>query len=73
MLNTSVANRQNVNISAVSGTIVKTHEKSYIARFHIDSQRAKDVFIKHGDNVVLQVMNSHDGYLLTELVSKEDY
>lgn len=71
MLNTSVNNKQSVSISAVSGTIIKTHPKSYIARFHIDSQRAKEVF-KEGGEVVLQAMNSHDGYLLVEIISSKD-
>lgn len=73
MLNTNVNNKQNINISAVSGTIVKTHDKSYIDRFHITSQKAKSVFDGNSNIVVLQAMNSHDGYLLVEVISKKDY
>ncbi len=73
MLNTSVNNNSRVEINAVSGTIVKTHNKSYIDRMHINSQLAKDVFRKGSDKVILQAMNSHDGYLLVELIDKKDY
>lgn len=73
MFNASVSNNSRVEISAVSGMIVKSHKKSYIRRMHIESPAAKDTFSKGSSEVVLQAMNTNDGYLLVEVIDKKDY
>ena len=71
MLNTSVSNNSKLKISAVSGTIIKSHKDSYMMGMHINSPAAREIFSKSSKQVVLQAMNTHDGYLLVELVDNE--
>ena len=86
MLNSFSRSSQEVNISAVSGTICKTHKKSFIYRFQIGSDAAKNVltfppqmnfnqndYFHFEDVVVLQVMNSNDTYVICEIVKKSDF
>lgn len=73
MLDTRQINKQSVSISAVSGTIVKTHPKSFIRVLHINSPLAKEYFSEGSRLVALQVMNTHDGYVFAELVNRNDF
>jgi hypothetical protein len=74
---TTQVNKQSIHISAVSGTICKTHKKSHIRHFHINSPLSRELLTdapkawfgacwasgEHKDEpaVVLQVMNANDG------------
>lgn len=67
----SVENVQKVN--AVSGTIVKSHPKSYFMVGHANSMNSGSLMGKHSDRVVLQAMLIGDMYLMYEVVDKNDY
>lgn len=73
---------QTVHINAVSGTIVKNYEDSFILRFHMKSTMAEKLLDKepalnhHGKNkpvVVLQVMLCGEQELLAEVMWKDDF
>lgn len=77
-------NTGNMNISAVSGTLVKTYKKSFFKAFHYDSKVAENAFNQNVPSmyyrhdqykaiVVIQCMNIADGWLLAEIMWKEDF
>lgn len=68
---TSVRNAQTVN--AVSGTLVKTHPKSYFLMGHVNSTNTSNLMGKYKNEVVLQAMLVGDKYLMYEVVNREDY
>lgn len=72
MLDTRQSNNQSINVSAVSGTLVKTHPKSKIKGCHLNSEMGKQLF-NGVYGVVLQVMNTHDGWVIFEYVSDTDF
>lgn len=67
-----------LKINAVSGTLIKSHPKSRIVRFHMKSGMADTAFsVKQpkiiGENVViLQVMLCGDKELLVEYIREAD-
>lgn len=67
-----------LNINAVSGTLIKSHPKSRIVRFHMKSGMADTAFsVKqpniNGKNVViLQVMLCGEKELLVEYIREAD-
>ena len=69
----------NIKINACSGGIYKSHPKSRIVNMKMESGLAdkmlttKQPKIEEKDIVVLQVINSFDGYILVEYMYKEDY
>lgn len=82
----NVSNPQEVNINAVSGTIVKNYRDSFILRFHMKSAMAETVLSRnprlqerdYRDSeykpiVVLQVMLCGEQELLAEVMWKEDF
>ena len=76
-------NAGDMNISAVSGTLVKTYAKSFFKAFHYNSGVADCAFnqsdpymicgSKYKAIVVIQCMNIADGWLLAEIMWKEDF
>lgn len=84
MLNSSSYSNNSLNISAVSGSLVKSHNKSYFVKMHIKSDLASGYFNMNPvhampnfpydkiDIVVLQIMNTHEGYVFVEAIRKED-
>ena len=68
---TSVRNAQTVN--AVSGTLVKTHPKSYFVLGHVNSSNTDRLMGEHKNGIVLQAMLVGDKYLMYEVVNREDY
>ena len=68
---TSVRNVQAVN--AVSGTLVKSHPKSYFMLGHANSRNTDSLMGGYSDRVVLQAMLIGDMYLMYEVVDKSDY
>lgn len=73
---------QNIYVHAISGTIVKNYESSFILRFHMKSEMADRLLCKepwlmhHGEHkpaVVLQVMLCGEKELLAEVMWKEDF
>lgn len=68
----------NIGISAVSGTIIKSHPKSFFAYAQFNSEIAKhldgDTPLYHGKPVVvLQSMCAHEKYMMYELMKKDDF
>lgn len=67
-----------LNINAVSGTLIKSHPKSRITRFHMTSGMANTAFsveqpnIKGKNVVILQVMLCGDKEFLVEYIREED-
>lgn len=74
------------NINAVTGAILKNHPKSWFERFHLKSERAKQLlkeggyeFWKYSDNAdkvgitVLQMVICGDMEVMAELVYTKDY
>lgn len=51
----------------------KSHEGSFIKRFHVSSRFADSVFAECGEYVVLQVMEMSNQELIAELIKKEKY
>ena len=78
MLDKTTTNNNTTVKSSPSGLLQRTHEDSYILRMHHNSPLAKEqVFVKYPEIegkriVILQVMNIADGYLLLEIINKED-
>jgi hypothetical protein len=80
----NVSNPQEVNINAVSGTMIKNYKDSFILRFDMRSNMADKILDKnptlykgsYGEDkpvVVLQVMLCGDKQLLAEVMWKEDF
>lgn len=68
---TSMSNMQTVN--AASGTLVKSHPRSYFMLGHVNSTNTTSLMGKGGSKVVLQAMLVGDKYLMYEVVDKGDY
>lgn len=68
---TSMSNKQTVN--AVSGTLVKSHPKSYFLLGHVNSTNTTSLMGPGGSKVVLQAMLVGDKYLMYEVVGRDDY
>lgn len=67
----SVSNKQIVN--SVSGTLVKSHPKSYFVLGHVDSRNTESLMWSGCSRVVLQAMLVGDKYLMYEVVDRGDY
>ena len=69
----------NINIQACPGGIYKSHPKSRIVEMHITSSLAESMLSTRDPNVdgvkivVLQIVNSVEGYILVEYMLQEDY
>ncbi len=73
----------NINVNAVSGTLIKTFKDSYFVRFHMNSTFAKRYFQeknpfretngKETEIVIVQCMLCGDGEFLVEVIDKIDY
>jgi len=76
MFDCSVYNK--LNVHSVSGTLIKSHPKSRIVRFHMTSGMANAAFdvrqpeINHEKVVILQVMLCGDKELLVEYIREAD-
>lgn len=71
---TNNANNTRIKLNSVSGTLFKTHEKSFFERFHLHSESANYYFgYSKSSYVILQVMMCGDMEVLVELVRKSDY
>lgn len=76
MFDSTVYNKLNIN--AVSGTLIKSHPKSRIVRFHMKSGMAGTAFdvkqpeINHEKVVILQVMLCGDKEFLVEYIREAD-
>ena len=73
MFDTSTSTRNVQTVNAVSGTLVKSHPKSYFMLGHANSKNTDSLMGKHGNKVVLQAMLIGDKYLMYEVVDKGDY
>lgn len=85
MFNTNVRVGQpkvtnSISIQSCAGGIYKSHPKSRIVRVYVNSERAKDMLSTNNEPnldgkkvVVLQIINSVEGYLLVEYMYTEDY
>lgn len=67
----------NVKINAVTGAILKNHPKSWFERFHLNSERAKQLFQEGGHKAVKQKWHGGDnfyskGYYTDEPVPEKD-
>lgn len=65
--------KASVSLSSVSGTLVRTHPKSFFQACHQSSGKADDYYGGNRFYVVLQVMCISDGWLMFELVSRQDW
>ena len=74
MLNTyNVKNNPRVEINAVSGAIVKSHKKSWMKRFHLESDFAARALCENSNAVVLQMVVCGNMQVMAELISKTDF
>ena len=74
MMFDSVMSAKNVQtVNAVSGTLVKSHPKSYFTLGHANSKSTDLLMGRYNDGVVLQAMLIGDMYLMYEVVDKNDY
>ena len=82
MLNSYSNAYNNLKINAVSGTLVKSHPKSFIVSYDIDSTRGKNlnetIPQMHKDGrlktcVIIQTMLVSDKRLMSEIVWLDDY
>ncbi len=61
-----------------SGIIQKSHEKSFFVRMHQNSSLSGEIFsdkakYKNDTVIVLQVLLTHENYLLVEMVSSNNF
>jgi hypothetical protein len=73
MFDTSTSTRNVQTVNSVSGTLVKSHPKSYFVLGHVDSRNTDALMGRGGYAVILQAMLIGDKYLMYEVVDKEDY
>lgn len=57
----------NIKINAVTGAILKNHPKSWFERFHLNSNRAKELLVESGHHATKKVYN--DRYFINETVA----
>jgi len=74
VLNSSSKSESNVRINSqsASGSIGKTHPKSFFQRFHINSDYAARMR-RNEEDVILQVLVCYDGYMIAETVKAKNY
>lgn len=73
MFDTSTSTRNVQKFNAVSGTLVKSHPKSYFMLGHANSNNTSFLMGEFRSTVVLQAMLIGDMYLMYEVVNEEDY
>lgn len=56
-----------------SGTLMKTHPKSWFKMYHLESPLANSLHTEDGDTVILQSMLVGDKEVLSELVDKKEF
>lgn len=56
-----------------SGTLMKTHPKSWFKKYHLESPMANRLHTKDGDFIILQSMLVGDKEVLSELVDKKEF
>lgn len=59
--------------SLPSGTLMKTHPKSWFKKYHLESPMANGLHIEDGDIIILQSMLVGDKVVLSELVDKKEF
>lgn len=82
MLNSYAKAYSSLNISTTSGTLIKSHPKSFMQSYQINSVFCKELndvkptIMVRGDNkecVVIQTMIVGNDWLMSEVVLLEDY
>ena len=85
MFNTDVSNNQSIKINAVTGAILKNHNKSWFERFNLQSNLAGKYLqagghraspYKETDNndvIILQLLICGDMEAIAECVYRKDY
>ena len=73
MFDTSMSAKNVQTVNAVSGTLVKSHPKSYFMLGHAKSTNTVSLMGQGGSKIVLQAMLIGDMYLMYEVVDKGDY
>ena len=73
MFDTSTSTRNVQTVNAVSGTLVKSHPKSYFTLGHATSRNTDALMGRGAHTVILQAMLIGDMYLMYEVVDEEDY
>lgn len=78
MLNSYNTTRQNTNINAVSGTIIKNYKESFFLRFDLESNLARQLLsnspnYKDKQVVVIQMMVCGEMEVIAEVIKKDDY
>jgi hypothetical protein len=80
----SISNN-NLNINAITGTILKNYKDSFFLRFHIESSLGKELLNKYPklketdqwskskDVVIIQMMMCGDMDVIAEIMWKEDF
>jgi len=75
----------NLNINAITGTILKNYKESFFLRFHLESSMGKTLLskcptlkqdsypYKNIDVVIIQMMMCGDMDVIAELMWKEDF
>ena len=87
-LSASASIRNSLNISAVSGSLQKSHPKSFFVNFQYGSQLSKQLlkanptyvlaregagYASENTVVILQIMNSFGDYVVAEVVLTSDF
>ena len=65
-------NTNNFKINAVTGAILKNHPKSWFERFHLTSDRAKQLLIENGHQATKKEYRNNDRYYDTYTVADPD-
>lgn len=78
MFDTHSTQTQKIKFNAVSGSLIKSCRESFFIRFHLQSQRAKEVFVPYPEYdrmkiVVLQTMIVGENEVLCEIIEKKAY
>ena len=73
MFDSAVSTKNVQTVNAVSGTLVKSHPKSYFMLGHANSKSTDSLMGMYRDRIVLQAMLIGDMYLMYEVVDKDDY
>ncbi|NRU52640.1 hypothetical protein [Clostridium beijerinckii] len=84
--NTYSTSNNNLNINAITGTILKNYKDSFFLRFHLESPLGKQIlnrnpkisetntsYAKNKEIVVIQMMMCGDMDVIAELMWKEDF
>lgn len=73
MFDTAVTSSNKQIISAVSGTLVKSHPKSYFMFGEVGSQNANSLTGSRCSAIILQAMVVGDKTMMFEVVGKDDF